>query len=74
MIGTVSAAINQDPATEHYYELVSCGSITFTDASIAASEMTAGDPLCHGHLATVTSQDENDFIVNKIGAGTLYHY
>ncbi|MDT8356917.1 MAG: lectin-like protein [Methanomicrobiaceae archaeon] len=64
MIGTGSAVPVQDPDTGHYYELFSASHINFSEASEAASGMTLGGDLCPGHLATVTSQDENDFIVD----------
>jgi hypothetical protein len=53
-----------NPANGHYYELVTTeGGWTWDDARNTAAAMSYnGMP---GHLATVTSQAENDFIVNE---------
>ena len=69
-IGSVSAAV-PNPANGHFYELVNAASIDWSAARAAAYEMIQGGPLCSGHLATVTSQEENDFIVSAFTAGAL---
>jgi hypothetical protein len=69
-IGSVSAAV-PNPANGHFYELVNAAGIDWSAARAAASEMTQGGPLCSGHLATVTSQEENNFIVSAFTAGAL---
>lgn len=69
-VGSVTAA-SPNPANGHYYELVNAASIEWSEARVAASEMTLGGPLCSGHLATVTTQGENDFIVSAFTAGAL---
>jgi hypothetical protein len=64
----------QNPANGHYYELVDDPFITWHSAVAAAafSQMPIGDGYCRdGHLATITSQEENDFIVNTFGAPFL---
>ncbi len=48
----------------HYYEVISVPGITWEDAKNAAQSLSYSG--MNGHLATVTSQDENDFIVNNI--------
>lgn len=53
----------------NYYEVVNTGS-TWHDARVACEEKG-------GHLAIITSQDEEDFIENLIGdnkSGDIYHY
>lgn len=50
----------------HYYEAVSVPSgITWDDAKAASESMTYMG--MQGHLATITSQAENDFIVQALG-------
>src|SRR5262249_25165438 len=50
----------------HYYEFVR-GALTYQDARIAAANRTfAGLP---GHLATITSAAENDFISTNFNTG-----
>ena len=56
-----------NPANGHYYELVADLYITWSAARDAASGMTLDGNLCNGYLATVTSQEENDFIVATFG-------
>ena len=46
----------------HYYELVNAPNLSWTDARAAAE--AAG-----GHLATITSLAENEFIYNTLGVG-----
>jgi len=48
----------------HTYEMVNAPYITFDNAKIAASEKTLEGFNYHGHLATITSAEENAFIVN----------
>jgi hypothetical protein len=61
------------PDTGHYYELVNAPYITWPEAGMATYESTLGGYMCWGYLATVTSQEENDFIVSTFGASALYH-
>ena len=57
----------QWPTNGHYYELV-LTNITWQDAlATASSNSFAGLP---GHLATVTSSAENDFILTNFATGT----
>lgn len=63
-VGSVSAAQVLNAANGHTYEMVSCGPITFNDAKTAASGMTLDGFNCYGHLATISSAEENAFIVN----------
>lgn len=64
-VGSVSAAQQAlNTANGHTYEMVSCGPITFGDAKTAASGMTLDGFTCNGHLATISSAEENAFIVN----------
>ncbi len=57
----VDAAPVLCPANGHYYELVSTGA-TFDNALLAAAQLTYNG--LAGHLATVTTQDEFDFLVS----------
>lgn len=63
-VESVSAAQVLNAANGHTYEMVSCGSITFDAAKIAASEKTLEGFDCYGHLATISSAEENTFIIN----------
>ena len=66
MIGTAAAAPVMDPATGHWYEVVSCA-CTWDQANTSASMSTLPGTSCYGHLATVTSQAENDFLATQWG-------
>ncbi len=48
----------------HYYEVVTGSNITWAAAKLAAEGMTFNG--MHGYLATITSQEENDFILSKL--------
>lgn len=50
--------------TGHYYEFVQHSLITWTDAKVAAEGRYLSG--MQGYLATITSQEENDFITSKI--------
>ncbi|GKS70425.1 hypothetical protein W03_24290 [Nitrosomonas sp. PY1] len=54
-----------NPSNGHYYEFVSAPGMTWTDAKAAAENRTLYG--LNGYLATVTSQQENDFITPKLG-------
>lgn len=47
------------PSTQHYYEFVADPGITWTDAEVAASNLTYFG--LQGYLVTLTSQEEADF-------------
>lgn len=69
--GLVSAA-NVNPINGHSYELVNEPGISWDAARIAASQNILEGTQCHGHLATVTSQNENDFLVAAYGNSLSY--
>ena len=48
----------------HYYEFVTNQGISFTDAKTAAENLTFYG--LKGYLATITSQEENNFVVSKL--------
>lgn len=50
----------------HYYEYVNSGTITWTAAQTAAAARTFYGQ--NGYLTTITSQEENDFLDEKIAA------
>ncbi len=53
-----------NPGNDHFYEAVTVpGGINWLDAKAEAESRTFMD--IQGHLATITSQDENDFIVDN---------
>src|SRR6188508_848915 len=72
----VSSAAAADPIAVsgdngHGYEVVT-GNVTWVDAEAAARAMSWGEAdVCSGHLATITSADENAFLVDQFGAATL---
>jgi hypothetical protein len=47
----------------HYYDVISAPGITWGDANTSAQALSYSG--VNGHLATITSQGENDFIVTK---------
>ena len=53
------------PATGHYYDWVSTGYISWSAAKAAAEQMFYRG--VQGHLATVTSAGENDFLTTTFG-------
>jgi hypothetical protein len=54
-----------NPANGHYYQAVAAsGGISWFDAKISAEGRTLGD--LRGHLATITSQAEQNFIVTEL--------
>ncbi len=59
-----AAQPTQNPANGHYYDLV-VGAFSFTDAQTGAASQVFMS--MSGHLATITSQSENDFITNTFG-------
>ncbi|OMG63056.1 hypothetical protein AUR61_014865 [Stutzerimonas balearica] len=54
-----------NPDNQHYYQYVESTDITWTDAKAAAEASTFNG--LKGYLATVTSAEENTFIVSKVG-------
>jgi len=58
-----------DDVGGHLYEAVEAeaGGITWTDARIAAEDLTSG--ACRGYLASITSAEENAFILEEFGGG-----
>lgn len=69
---TAVAAGSANPANGHTYDVVEVpGGITWADANAAAQSMANGGSLCPGHLATVTSQAESDFLVATFGGALL---
>ena len=61
-VGTARAAIF-NPSTGHYYDFVS-GSFTWSEARDAAASSSFNGS--QGYLVTITSEAENDFIVNNL--------
>jgi len=64
MAASASAEKVVNTANGHTYEMVSSGPITFDNARTAAAGMTLNGFACYGHLVTITSAEENAFIVN----------
>lgn len=65
-IGQQAAAPVLNPENGHYYLVVQSGRITFDDALAAAAQTShLGIP---GHLATVTSPEEQDFLLKAFGS------
>jgi len=58
----VIAAPAFNPSNGHYYEKIDDNSVTWTEAKTDAEQMTFMG--VSGHLATVTSQNENDWLVS----------
>jgi hypothetical protein len=71
-VGSVSAAAVLNSANGHYYELVNDPYITWDDAKDAAEADSPSGSLCPGHLATITSIDENNFVSNQYST-SLHH-
>ncbi len=55
----------------HYYEIVSSPGIKWYSAKKEAEKKSLNGTQCPGHLATITSQGENDFIVTTFGITAL---
>jgi hypothetical protein len=57
-----------DGVSGHLYDAVAAdGGISWTDARAAAEGMSSG--ACQGYLTSITSADENDFILGEFGGG-----
>ena len=57
-----------DGVSGHLYDAVAAdGGINWTDARAAAEGMSSG--ACRGYLASITSAEENDFILGEFGGG-----
>jgi hypothetical protein len=54
-------------ANGHSYAVVPAPNITWPQARAAATGLTNGGSICPGHLATVTSAEENDFLKSTFG-------
>jgi len=71
----VSATPVYNPDNEHYYDAIA-GNINWNDAKIAAEQLIYNG--LYGHLVTITSADENAFIVAKLtqslGTPSSYGY
>lgn len=70
-IGSVSATAVINSANGHNYELVNDAFITWDDARDAAAATTSGGLMCPGHLATITSSDENSFVATQYPGSAL---
>ena len=74
LLAAVAAPASADPVqwagNGHWYEAVPTASYTWAQADQAARAMTwMGIP---GHIATITSQEEGDFIASWISAGGFW--
>ena len=68
MLSTVASAQVLNPANGHYYDAIA-GDITWADADTAAESMTFMG--LQGHLATITSQQEHDFVKDNLPEACL---
>lgn len=60
-----NAGVVFNPANGHFYEAIDNGSsMSWDDAKIAAESQTRGG--VQGYLATITSQEENDYLLGKL--------
>ena len=60
-----------NPANGHYYQRVDVpGGLDWFGAEMAASAMQLGS--VSGHLVTLTSADENDFVFDNLNAGSAW--
>ena len=67
----VDLNIKINPVNGHSYKLVNNGqSISWTDAKVAAESMTINGQ--QGYLATITSTQENEFVINEVGVVTAW--
>ncbi len=58
-----------DPSTGHYYEVFTAANITWANAETAALALPKFNGL-QGHLATVTSAEEDTFVADAVAAVT----
>lgn len=69
--GITQSQVVYNPANGHYYERVDeVVEGWFNAVSVAASRTYQG---LRGHLVTITSSEENDFIVNNLGGDLVRH-
>ena len=65
---SAASAATLNAGNGNSYEVVP-GGMTWHQARSAAAERTQGGPLCAGHLATITTADEQAFLFSTFGAG-----
>jgi hypothetical protein len=65
VVGSVSAVPIKWGTNGHYYEAISASNITWSQADVAAESSTFQG--VNGHLATITSAEENSFIFIELG-------
>lgn len=65
IISGVSASPVYYSVSGHYYEAINEHGVTWKEANLAAQSSSYSG--VKGHLATITSQGENDFIVTQLG-------
>jgi VCBS repeat-containing protein len=63
-ISAIKGGATYNPDNGHYYEVVSSAGVSWTDAKTAAEGMTFNG--LNGYLATITSVEENAFILSKL--------
>jgi hypothetical protein len=69
--GAEASDIYYNPANGHYYELIS-GPLTWPEIeTIVAASNYQG---CPGHLITITSQEEQDFVVSDLSEAVNLGY
>jgi hypothetical protein len=72
-VGSINNVSAADPQyfAGHYYQIVYQYPVTWQEAKTLASEMTysVGNTVYHGHLAVITSAEENLFIYDNLVAG-----
>ena len=66
-VSVVPAGEAYNPDTKSFYEYITT-TVTWDAAKIAAEGRTLNG--LNGYLATITSEAEKDFVINKVGAGT----
>jgi hypothetical protein len=59
-----------NPINEHFYQYVSSPNISWVNARSSAQTRTLNGAT--GYLATITSEEENDFIAQKINAANIW--
>lgn len=70
--GVLSAQIVVDPSTGHGYQAFASTTLTWEQASAAASLLSYNGAT--GHLATLTSPLETQFVFNNLGGNNLAGY
>jgi hypothetical protein len=72
MVVAQGPVVGPNPLNGHYYEKIDAPQIPWEDANTAVSTTTRNG--CQGYLATITSEQENQFVASQFGADEVISF